>query len=132
MLISYEEVFDMTGRDVDLDNIAGAQSLIEIYVGRTEADVDDPRDRALLARAVAFQAAYMQNQESMIYEQAAVKSITVGGTAYSFPEGGTDLLWLSPIAKTACAKLSWTRSRSVKTGRLGIPETRLLDWWTED
>lgn len=131
MFVSFEEVTAMTGQDIDIDNIAAAQSLIETYVGRVEADIENPRDLALLAKATAYQAVFMENQSKMVFEQVSMKSITVGGTSYNFPDNATDTLWLAPIAKVACSKLSWLRSRTVKTGKATVPGPRLLDWWTD-
>lgn len=128
MFISREEVLALTGYNVSLEEIAYAQTIIEVHVGRTEADVEDLRDLALLGRAVAFQAVYMQEHSRMVYEQVDVQSLSVGGAAYEFGNN-PDSPYIAPMAVKACAKLSWTRSRGVKTGRIG-PPTRLANWWT--
>jgi len=132
MLVSVEEAEALTGYQMIPEDIQWAQAIIEVYVGRSEPDVDDPRDLAMLARAVAFQAAYGKVNGTMIYEQVQVKSLTVGGTNYTFHQGDEAAPYIAPLAKMACSKLSWTRSRTVKTGRLNTPGLTLLDWWTED
>lgn len=130
MFVSTEEVLALTSYEVTPDLIARAQAIIEVFVGRTEPDVDDPRDFALLARATAFQAAYMSEHGSMVYEQINLQSLAVGGTVYTFRNGDKASPYVSPLAAMACAKLSWLRARGVRTGRLA-PSTRPTSWWTE-
>lgn len=131
MLVSVEEAESITGYQLLVEDVAWAQAIIEVYVGRTEPDIDNPRDLAMLARAVAYQAAYGKDHGLMIYEQIAVKQIVVGGASYVFKEGDDASPYIAPLAVMACKRLSWTRSRSVKTGRLNTPGAHLLDWWTE-
>jgi len=134
MLVSVEEAMSITNwwDNIIPEEIAQAQAIIEVYIGRGEADVDNPRDLTMLAKAVAFQTVYMKQHGNMIYEQVAVKNITVGGSSYTFREGDDVSPYIAPLARMACAKLSWTRSRTVNTGRMTAPGAKLLDWWTED
>lgn len=130
MFVSDVEVAALTPYTVTLEEIAHAQAIIEVYVGRTEVDVDDPSDLAMLARATAYQAAYMQEHGKMIFEQIDLKSITVGGTNYNFHTGDHNSPFIAPLAQKACKNLSWMKSRGVRTGRIPHPRPALLSWWT--
>lgn len=129
MLVSVDEVADISPYNVSTEDIGYAQSIIETYVGRTEADVEDVRDRAMLARAVAYQTIYMQKNPTITFEQMAVRSLATGGTAYVFQNGDDTAPWIAPIAKLACKRLSWVRTRSVRTGRADIPWLPRLERW---
>lgn len=130
MFVSTEEVRQMTGFDVTPEQIAQAQTIIEVHVGRTEPDIDSARDFALLGRAVAFQAVYMNTLGNTLYEQVDAQGITLGGANYNF-RNNTDAPFIAPYAAKACKKLSWLRSRGVKTGRAGGPRESFRNWWTE-
>jgi hypothetical protein len=129
MFVSVEEAEGLTLAELDAEIIYVAQGIIEVHVGRTEADVDNARDLAQLARAVAYQAAYMVRQRTMIFEQVDLKTMTVGHTGYNFRNNNSDAPFIAPLAVKACNKLSWRKARSVKTGRLGLPTPQLASWW---
>lgn len=113
-----DETKTLTGYDVTLDTITMAQGIIESYVGRLEIEVDDGTDQMLLGRATAYQAAYMTNNPSLVFEQMKAQSISQFGQSVSFGPGNQTAPWLSPLAEIACSKLSWLRGRSIKTGRM--------------
>lgn len=127
MFITKEQVLTMTGYDVDATLLAQAQSIIEVYVGKVEAEVDDATDLALLGKATAYQAAYMKNDGARVFEQAAVTQIGQFGQLVSF-NSATDAPFIAPLAAISCRRLTWRRSRSVRTGSWfgGAP---VLDRW---
>ncbi len=89
-----------------------AQSIIELYIGKVEANVDNGNDIQLLAKATAYQAVYMQDNESIVYEQIAVTS---QGTTDSRVDFDQKMLspWISPLAIIACKALSFKRARGI-------------------
>lgn len=115
MFISREQVTLITGYEVDAALLGQAQNIIEVYVGRTEAQVDDAGDLAQLARATAYQAAYMKDDKMRVFEQAAVTQVGQFGQLVSFrPDGASP--FVSPLAVMACKNLTWRRPRSIRTG----------------
>jgi len=117
MFTSVAATKQITGKDVDLALLNRAQSLIEIYVNRVEANVDNANDIQLLGKATAYQAAYMLENESMVYEQIA---LTSQGTTDSRVDYDQKMLspWISPLAIIACKALSFKRARGIKTGKI--------------
>lgn len=115
MFISKEEVQSMLGYTIDAPLLAKAQTMIEAYVGRVEAEVEDATDLSLLGHATAFQAVYMQSNPEVVLEQAGAAYVSTLGTSYTFtPESFAP--FIAPWAGRACKRLSWMRSRSVHTG----------------
>lgn len=110
--------------NVTLPQIHQAQYIIEMYVGRTESEVDSPRDKAILARATAAQTVYMRDNPDMIFNQIDAKTITQNGQMTVF---GDESPFIAPLAKLACKKLSWRGSRSIKTGRWQQFQSR-VEW----
>lgn len=117
MFTTIEQVNDLTGYEVTQETIIMAQSVIESYVGRVEAEVVDPNDRELLSKAAAYQSAYMFGDEAKIFEQAAIVQISQFGQATTFRQDGLSP-WIAPLAVLACQRLSWKKMRGVKTGGL--------------
>lgn len=115
MFITKEQVKVMTGADVDNTMLAQAQTMIEAYVGKIEAEVDDAGDFERLARATAFQAAYIGASGNLLLEQAAVKSIVANESTTVFD---LDMLapYMAPFAVITCRRLSWFGSRSISVG----------------
>jgi hypothetical protein len=132
MFTTVQEVRLLTGRNVLNDIVIIAQSLVETYIGRVELEITNPTDRALLAKAVAYQAAYIQENPGVMFDQAATRFITTGASSVSF-DTALFAPFLSPWTARACKQLSWNGSRSVRTGKsvqrrgTGYPET-----WTHD
>jgi hypothetical protein len=131
MFTTTEKVKELTDYDVTVEQVARAQAVIESFVGRIEVEVLDPIDLLLLERATAYQAAYMNSDESRVYEQAAITQIAQFGQSIMLANDGLSP-WIAPLAKIACRRLSWQRMRSVKTGSIfhqPVPVGR--EWFTE-
>jgi len=116
MYISREEVKTITGYDVDAGLLGRAQSIIESFTGRLEAEIDDARDLALLGKATAYQAAYMKEDSAKIFEQMSVSQIGQFGQLVSFRYDDNVSPFVAPLSVMACRNLSWRRSRSIRTG----------------
>jgi len=124
LFTTVENVKTLTGYDVTTEQLYMAQNIIETFCGRVEAEVSVPNDRALLAKAVAFQAAYMSVNYETVFEQVAVTSIaqTDGGTVLDV---GMASPYLAPLAVFSMRNLSWRKSRSIKIGPMyGTPKFR--------
>src|SRR3954470_19503914 len=127
MFITAEEVMASTPyTDITNDQVRQANFIIEAYVGRTESEVDNARDLALLARATAFQAVYMRQNPEIVYEQAKVQMLNAGGNMTTFDTKG-DAPFIAPLAEKVCKKLSWRGTRSVRTGTWHQRQTR-VEW----
>ena len=113
---------DLTANAIDAEyearaHIIRAQGIIESFVGRDEIDVDNPSDLLILDKMVAYQSAYMLENQEMIWQQIALTS-----------QGQTDFIvnfntnmhapWIAPLAVIASKGLSWKRSRSFRTGKI--------------
>lgn len=108
--------------------IKRAQSIIEIYTGKDEIDVENPSDLLILNKMTAYQTVYMIENEESVYNQVAVKS-----------QGQTDFIidfdkdmsspWIAPLAVIASKGLSWKRSRRYRTGKM-FQKQRGIDWRT--
>lgn len=128
MFSTVNSVKQYTNYDVTIDLIARAQGIVEIYIGRNEVDIENPSDLLLLDKITAYQAAYMMENEDIIFKQAALTS-----------QGQTDALvnfdvrmlspFMSPLAVISANALSWNKSRSYRTGKI-FQRTRKLDWRT--
>lgn len=126
MFTTREAVLENTGIAVDQTTLAHAQMMIEAYIGRTEQDVIDASDVAILGRAVTFQAIYIKGSPET-WEQAAVASVASNGSTISFD---TDRMapHMSPWSVAACRNLSWRGSVSVTTGPM-FDRPRPVDGW---
>lgn len=127
MFSTVNSVSEYTGYTVTLDLIKRAQALVEIYIGKDEIDIENPSDLLLLDKMTSYQAAYMLDNEDLIYKQAAITS-----------QGQTDALinfnkemlapFMAPLVIIASNGLSFNKSRSYKTGRIfqwnSIPKWR--------
>lgn len=117
MLSTINSVKDYTGYDVSLDLIKRAQGIIEIYVGKDEVDVENPSDLLILDKMVSYQAAYMLENEDIVYKQIATSSITLSGSSQSF-DRSSQAPYIAPLAILAAKGLSFKKSRSFKTGKI--------------
>lgn len=110
-LATVQEVKDVTGRTLDSESIAIAQTIIELYSNRTEDAVAafSERDKHWLKLAVAYQAAYLDDNPGILTERD-VASMSQGDLTVS-PNGQA---FLAPIAKMALKKISWNKTRSVR------------------
>lgn len=117
MFTSVAHTKQITGKDVDLALLNRAQSIIEAFIGKVEANIEDANDLQLLGKATAYQAAYMQENEAIVYEQIA---LTSGGQTDSRTDFDQDMFapFIAPLAVLALKSLSFKRSRSVQTGKM--------------
>lgn len=130
MFTTVEQVAEFTGKAVDAPTVWRAQTMIELFVGRSEAEIDNANDELLLGRAVAFQAAYMVDNPEVAFDQIAVKSVGMGDYVVTM---NTEWFapFLSPWAVLACRSLSWTGTRSVHTGPVFDTPRAEPTWVTE-
>lgn len=113
MLTNKQHVQQITGKTVTTDLLHQAQAIIETFVGRTEARITDPDDLALMANAVAYQAAYMVDNGDTVFEQISFIQLSTGDSSMTFDD---DSPFIAPLAKMAARQLTWKRSRSVSVG----------------
>ena len=130
MFVSREEITERTGRTVDQQTLQIAQLMVEAWVGKDEAEVNDAGDFAVLGRAVMFQALYLGDSPDLILEQAAVKSIVANESTTVF-DTSMFAPYMSPWAIQACKRLSWTGSRSVATGPWNNVPAPVKSWVTD-
>lgn len=128
MFTTVNKVLEHTNKTVELNLIKRAQSIIEIYVGRNEIDIENPNDLIVLEKMTAYQAAYMMDNEEMVYSQIAVTSAGSGDSAQNF-DSGYSAPFIAPLAVLAARGLSFNRSRSVRTGKI-FQWNRKVDWRT--
>jgi hypothetical protein len=117
MFTTATEVKTITGKIVDAALVSRAQYVIEAYIGKFEAEVTDTKDEEILKRAVAYQAAYMLNNEDIVYEQMAVSTTGQSDAYTTFKQGDSTSPFIAPLAVMICNKLSFLRARSIYTGR---------------
>lgn len=129
MFTTTTQVKTITGKIVNAGLIERAQYAIEAYVGKFEADVTDTKDLEILKRAVAYQAAYMLNNEDIVFEQMSVSTTGQNDAYTTFKQGDSVSPFIAPMAVMVCSKLSFVKSRSIKTGKIVEPLT-YPDWTT--
>jgi hypothetical protein len=132
MFATQEEVIELTNKTVNEDLIFRAQNVIEIFIGKFENDIEDANDLELLKRATAYQSVYMVNNEDIVFEQIKASTILQNDSSTTFKQTDEFSPWISPLAVMACKKLSFYRSRTVKTGKI-LPVSGLdysADWVT--
>jgi len=118
MLATTTEVLDLTNRNLNQSLINRAQSIIEMYVGKFENEIIVERDIELLKRAVSYQAAYMDENEDIVFEQISASTISQNDASTTFKAGDQTSPWIAPLAVMACKKLSFMGSRSITTGKV--------------
>jgi hypothetical protein len=129
MFTNTTQVKTITGKIVNAALIERAQYAIEAYVGKFEADVTETKDLEILKRAVAYQAAYMLNNEDIVFEQMAVSTTGQNDAYTTFKQGDSVSPFIAPMAVMVCSKLSFMKSRSIKTGPISSKLT-FPDWTT--
>lgn len=117
MFTTVNNVKQYTNLDVPVDLISRAQSIIEIYIGKSEIDIEDTNDLILLDKMTAYQAAYMLDNEDVIYKQIASTSEGSGESSQTF-DTKMSAPWMAPLAVLAAKGLSFNKGRSIKTGRI--------------
>ncbi len=118
MFTTPERVLELTGYTVTGEQLSQAQGILESYIGRLEEDVTNPSDLGLLERATAFQSAYMVNNWGRTFEQVRMSQMVQNSNMITFKANDNTSPWLAPLAVIACRNLSWTKTRSIKTGRI--------------
>jgi hypothetical protein len=129
MFVTTTQVKTITGKVVNTGLVERAQYVIEAYVGKLEADITETRDTELLKRATAYQAAYMLNNEDIVFEQMAVSTTMQNDASTTFKAGDTVSPFIAPMAVMVCSKLSFMKTRSVYTGK-SSQTTGSSDWRT--
>lgn len=118
MLATATNVKDITGKIVNNQLVSRAQYVIEAYVGKFESEVTGTRDKEILKRAVSYQCAYMLDNEDIVYEQMAVSTTGQNDAYTTFRSNDKASPWIAPLAVMICNRLSFAKSRSVKTGKM--------------
>jgi hypothetical protein len=129
MFATTTQVKTITGKTVNAGLVERAQYAIEAYVGKFETDVTDTNDLEILKRAVAYQSAYMLNNEDIVFEQMAVSTTMQNDASTTFKPGDRVSPFIAPMAVMVCSKLSFVKSRSIKTGPIASTVT-YPDWTT--
>lgn len=127
MFTTITDVKTITGKIVKADLVQRAQYAIEAYIGKFEADVTNTKDLEILKRAVAYQSAYMLNNEDIVFEQMAVSTTMQNDASTTFKQGDTVSPFIAPLAVMICGKLSFFKSRSIKTGKI-VSDEIYPDW----
>jgi len=117
MLSTVNSVREYTGYEVTLELIKRAQSIIEIYIGKDEIDIENPSDLLLLDKMVAYQTAYMLENEDLVFKQIASNSVSSGGTVQNF-NTNMNAPYIAPLAVLSAKGLSFKKSRSFRTGKM--------------
>jgi hypothetical protein len=130
MYTTPDEVMAVTPyTDVTLPEVQQAQFVIEVYSGRTEGEIVNARDKAMLGRAVIAQTVYMRENPTVTFEQLAANTITRGDGMTVF-DITKDSPFIAPLAVMACKHLSWKKSRSVTIGKtFGADERARALYW---
>jgi hypothetical protein len=134
MFANTNDVKNITGKIVNNQLVTRAQYVIEAFVGKFEADITNTKDIELLKRAVAYQCAYMNDNEDIVYEQMAVSTTGQNDAYTTFRNGDKSSPWIAPLAIMVCEKLSFVKSRSIKTGKvtrnISYPDYPTTTEWT--
>jgi hypothetical protein len=118
MFTTTTQVKTITGKIVTAALIERAQYVIEAYLGRFENEITDTKDLEILKRSVAYQSAYMLNNEDIVFEQMAVSTTMQNDASTTFKYGDDLSPFIAPMAVMMCSKLSFAKSRSIKTGKV--------------
>ena len=129
MFVTTAQVKTITNKTVNAGLVERAQYAVEAYVGKFEADIADTRDLEILKRATAYQAAYMLNNEDIVFEQMAVSTTMQNEASTTFKSGDKVSPYIAPMAVMMCDKLSFMRARSVYTGKM-LDTTEENNWRT--
>ena len=127
MFITPDQVKKLTNVEVSGDLIFRAQNVVEAYVGKNESEIKNGKDKQIMAKAVGYQAAYMKENEEIVYQQVAVNSAGAGVSFQNF-DPNMAAPWLSPLAVMVVKNLTFNRTRSYKTGRIFQFQPRITTW----
>ena len=129
MFVTTTEVKTITGKIVKADLIQRAQYAVEAYIGKFEAEITNVSDIEILKRGVAYQTAYMLNNEDIVFEQMAVSTTMQNDASTTFKPGDTSSPFIAPMTIMMCKNLSFIKSRSIVTGKIFQPTTT-TNWIT--
>jgi hypothetical protein len=117
MFSTVNSVLEYTGFTTTISQIARAQSIIEIYVGKDEVDIESPSDLLLLDKMTSYQCIYMSENEDIVFKQVALMS---QGQTDSNATFNTNMFapFIAPLAVLASKGLTWKRSKSFRTGKI--------------
>jgi hypothetical protein len=106
------QVLDITNVTVEPETLRVANYMIENFTGRvagatpaTASPKTSTRDAVWLGRAVAYQAAWLPGQPGILERMDVTHSVSTSLTVTAAE--------LSPFARTALARCSFNRSRSI-------------------
>lgn len=118
MFTTINEVKTITGKIATAALVQRAQYVIEAYIGKFENEITDELDLEILSRATAYQTAYMLNNEDVVFEQMAVSTTSQNDSSTTFKQNDSTSPFIAPMAVMMCSKLSFIKSRSIKTGKI--------------
>src|ERR1044072_2565408 len=126
MYTTVEQVKELSGYDVTEDKIYQAQAIVEAFSGRYECDVKLAKDREVLGKSTAYQAAYMVENYETIFQQVAITSLAAPDMTMTF-DITLGSPYLAPLAVITLRGLSDRGPKTVKIGSVfGVP--RQTDW----
>lgn len=131
MFSTINSVKTYTNKDVTIDVVKRAQAIVEIFVGKDEIDIQDPSDLLVLDKMTAYQAAYMLDNEDVVYTQIASTSVGSGDSAQNY-DTKMSAPWIAPLAVMAAKGLSFKRPRSIRTGKIFQRRRLLRSDWTKN
>ena len=126
MFTTVNNVKQYTNQDVAIDLVSRAHTLIEIFIGKSEIDIENVNDLMILDKMTAYQAAYMAENEDIIYKQIASLSVGTGDSSQNY-DTKMSSPFIAPLAVLASKGLTFKRSRSLKTGKIFQWPT-FIDW----
>lgn len=127
MFTTINEVKTITGKIATAALVQRAQYVIEAYIGKFEDEITDTVDLEILSRATAYQTAYMLNNEDVVFEQMSVSTVMQGDSSTTFKQNDSASPFIAPMATMICSKLSFIKSRSIKTGKIS-PSISYPNW----
>jgi hypothetical protein len=137
---SVQQVKDQTGKDVSVEDLALASSIIDTYAG-TDPEMPEAsitaRDRATLRKATGWQAVWIGKQAGYLEHRGVDYAPSAdGASADRKSQADQDL---APLAQREIKNLSWLGTRVVDLrGARRIPKGALMidflnessDYWT--
>lgn len=137
-----EETLTWTGATVTPPELEMAQAIVEEFAGTTEEASDAGRISSAnlrrLKKAVAFQAAYMQ-QHPDVFSAMDIKAMAEGsGSGMRIDLASETAVFLAPMVRQILRRLSWFAARSIRvrppnrTARARIEQRYLPPGFTTD
>jgi hypothetical protein len=117
MFITPDQAKKITNVEVSTDLIYRSQMVIESYVGKIESEIKNGKDKLIMSRAVAYQSAYMKENENIVFQQVALDAAGAGNSYQNF-DSSMSGPWISPLAVMVIKSLSFNNSKSFRTGRI--------------